>query len=368
MKERSEKKHLLFIGFLALSLLFACSSNDSEPVEPSSEAYIPTPKPLTVPSIFKRLLPPPYIPADNPQTEEGVALGRKLFFDPILSGDGTQACASCHKPKNAFTDDTRLSVGIDGIQGTRNSMPLYNMAWNTNQKLFWDGRANSIESQALEPVANPIEMHNTWENAVASLQSHSIYPELFNKAFGTSNITKELTAKAIAQFERTLISANAPFDKYLLGEGSLTPQEINGFEIFMDEERGDCFHCHGNENSPLWTDNIFHNNGLDAIITDKGLGNITGDPNDDGKFKSPSLRNLAYTAPYMHDGRFATLDEVINHYSEGLVYSPTIDPLMKAISVGGVHLTESDKADLKAFLLSLSDPSFINNPDFQDPN
>jgi cytochrome c peroxidase len=247
-------------------------------------------------------------------------------------------------------------------------MPLFNMAWNFNEKFFWDGRAISIEDQALGPVTNPVEMHNTWENAVASLQSSNSYPDLFYKAFGTRTITKELTTKAIAQFERTLISANSPFDSYLLGENSLTPQEINGFAIFMDESRGDCFHCHGNESNPLWTDNIFHNNGLDAIITDKGLGNVTGDPNDDGKFKSPSLRNLAFTAPYMHDGRFQTLEEVINHYSEGLVYSRTIDPLMKAVSRGGVHLSESDKADLKAFLLSLSDPSFLTNPDFQNPN
>lgn len=369
MKKRSGNTYLFLIAILALSVLVACSSSDPDPIElDPGEQYIPTPKPLIVPPIFERLLPPPNIPANNPQTVEGIALGRKLFYDPILSGNGTQACASCHEPSNSFTDDRRFSIGIDGIEGIRNSMPIYNLAWNTNSKLFWDGRAAGLEKQALEPVTNPVEMHNTWENAVTSLQNHTVYPELFNKAFGTENITKELTAKALAQFERTLISANSPFDKYLEGDNSLTPQEINGFAIFMDETRGDCFHCHGNEFSPLWTDNIFHNNGLDPLITDKGLGNVTGDPNDDGKFKSPSLRNLAYTAPYMHDGRFATLEEVINHYSEGLVYSTTIDPLMKAVSQGGVHLTESDKSDLKAFLLSLSDASFINNPDFQDPN
>jgi cytochrome c peroxidase len=367
MKERLQKISNLVIRVLTIGLLMGCSSNDTDPGEEQGEIHIPTPKPLAIPAIFQQLLPPPYIPANNAQTVEGVALGRKLFFDPILSGNGTQACASCHKPSNSFTDDTPLSIGIDGFEGNRNSMPLYNMAWNTNEKFFWDGRAIGLEIQALDPVANPIEMHNTWENAVGSLQNSGAYPELFRKAFGTTIITKELTAKAIAQFERTLISANSPFDKYLLNQGTLTPQELNGFNIFMDEARGDCFHCHGNENSPLWTDNIFHNNGLDAIITDKGLGNVTGDPNDDGKFKSPSLRNLAYTAPYMHDGRFETLDDVINHYSEGLVYSATIDPLMKAISAGGVHLTESDKKDLKAFLLSLSDPSFINNPNFQAP-
>ena len=134
--------------------------------------------------------------------------------------------------------------------------------------------------------------------------------------------------------------------------------------MFMDEERGDCFHCHGNPNNPLWTDNQFHNNGLDATFTDLGLGAVTGNPNDNGKFRSPTLRNLAYTAPYMHDGRFLTLDDVIEHYSSGLQNSSTIDPLMKKVEQGGVQLSEEDKNNLKAFLLSLSDPSFINNPAF----
>ncbi|MBT0606958.1 cytochrome-c peroxidase [Aequorivita echinoideorum] len=367
MQERLRGNIYYFVLAFAFAICSSCSSEDPGG-EVMEEGYVPTPKPLNVPAIFQQYLPQPNIPEDNPQTVEGVALGRKLFFDPMLSGDGTQSCATCHQPQNAFTDLQQFSEGIDGIVGFRNVMPIYNLAWNTNAKFFWDGRAGDLETQALEPVTNPIEMHNTWPNAVASLQSDAAYPELFEQAFGTETVTKELVAKAIAQFERTLISGNSPFDKYLLGEGTLTEQEINGFEIFMDEARGDCFHCHGNEFSPLWTDNIFHNNGLDEIITDKGLGNITGDPRDDGLFKSPSLRNLAYTAPYMHDGRFETLDEVINHYSEGLVYSPTIDPLMKAIAQGGVQLTESDKADLKAFLLSLSEPAFVNNPDFQNPN
>ena len=176
-----------------------------------------------------------------------------------------------------------------------------------------------------------------------------------------------MVSKAIAQFERTIISGNSKFDHYLLGETTLSPQELEGFNIFMDENRGDCFHCHGSENNPLWTDNKFHNNGLDANPTDLGLGAATGDPNDNAKFRSPSLRNLAFTAPYMHDGRFATLDEVIDHYSEGLQNSSTIDPLMKKVDQGGVQLTAIDKANLKAFLLSLSDFSFINNPQFAHP-
>jgi cytochrome c peroxidase len=355
------KKKVVYIIFC-----FFVVSCTNEPVD-TYVSHSPTPQPLNIPAIFQENIIAPIIPIDNPQTVEGIALGKKLFFDPILSADNTQACASCHKPQNAFTDPARFSIGIDGLAGNRNSMPLFNLAWNYDENFFWDGRVFSLEHQAIEPVLNPIEMHNTWEIVVSRLQNHDIYPQLFNEAFGNIPITKELATKAIAQFERTLISANSKFDRYSLGQATLTPQEQNGLNVFMDETRGDCFHCHGNPNNPLWTDNIFHNNGLDAVITDLGLGEISGDPADNGKFKSPSLRNLAFTAPYMHDGRFNTLDEVINHYSEGLQYSPTIDPLMKKVAEGGVHLTPQDKQDLKAFLLSLSDPSFINNPDFQNP-
>lgn len=341
------------------------SCNDSK-MDDDNYVNQPTPMPLDIPQIFSDNILDPVIPIDNQQTIEGIALGKKLFFDPILSGNNTQACANCHSSQNAFTDSARFSEGIDGILGNRNSMPLFNLAWNYDERFFWDGRVFSLEHQALEPVTNPVEMHNTWELVVDRLEQHSEYPQLFTDAFGNGPITKEKATKAIAQFERTLISANSKFDKFLLGEATLTLQEQNGFDVFMDEERGDCFHCHGNPNNPLWTDNAFHNNGLDATFTDLGLGNVTGDPGDNGKFRSPSLRNLAYSAPYMHDGRFLTLDDVINHYSEGLQPSPTIDPLMKKVNEGGVQLSDQDKADLKAFLLSLSDPSFINNPDFQN--
>ncbi len=358
-------KKIVVFCFVALSV-FSCSKSGEEN---TNEAYIPTPVSLEIPTIFQQFLPTPTIPANNPLTQEGIDLGRKLFYDPILSGDGTQSCAGCHIQTNSFTDPRQFSVGIDGSVGTRNSMPIFNVAWSSNQKLFWDGRAHSLEDQALDPVENPIEMNNTWSNAVASLQTTSFYPELFKNAFGTATITKELVVKAIAQFERTLISGDAPFDRYLMGDSNAVSQSvINGFNVFMDPERGDCFHCHGSDTNPLWTDNIFHNNGLDETFTDKGLGDITGDPLDFGKFKSPSLRNLAYTAPYMHDGRFETLDEVINHYSEGLVYSETIDPLMKFVAQGGSHLTPEEKTDLKAFLLSLSEDAFTTNPNFQNPN
>jgi len=353
-----------FYIFTFSVFLVSCSNSDND----SQVQYVPTPVSIEAPDLFGQLLPDPLIPTDNPMTEEGVLLGRSLFFDPILSGDGTQSCANCHGPQFSFSDMRRFSVGIDGSQGTRNSMPLYNLAWNFENDFFWDGRANSLEEQALDPVTSPFEMNNTWEAAVASLQQHPRYPELFAEAFGTDVINRDLVTKALAQFERTLISGNSKFDRHLLGIETLSESEQNGFNIFMDEDRGDCFHCHGSDNNPLWTDNRFHNNGLDEVFSDLGLGGETGDPRENGLFKSPSLRNLAFTAPYMHDGRFQTLEEVINHYSEGLVYSETIDPLMKKVAEGGVGLSEADKADLKAFLLSLSDPSFIDNPDFQRPN
>ncbi|MGG6230017.1 cytochrome-c peroxidase [Tenacibaculum sp. SDUM215027] len=346
--------------FSLLLFLISCSSKEEE-----ENVYTPVSANLEIPELFQQKLIAPIIPTNNPLTEEGITLGKKLFFDPILSKDNTQSCASCHDPKNAFTDDTRFSEGIDGKFGTRNSMPLFNLAWNFDERFMWDGKELSIERQAFSPVRNPIEMHSDWKNVAKKLQEHAEYSTLFQQAFGTSKIDSTLVTKALAQFERTLISGNSKFDQFLLGKVELTPEEQNGFNVFMEETRGDCFHCHGSDNNPLWTDNQFHNNGLDETFTDLGLGGVTGDPNDNGKFRSPSLRNLKFTAPYMHDGRFATLEEVINHYSEGLKNSSTIDPLMKKVNQGGVQLSNKDKADLKAFLLSLSDTNFVNNPDFQ---
>ena len=344
----------------SLLLFTSCEDSDDTAIQ-----YMATPAPLEVPTIFQDQILPPVIPEDNPQTAEGIALGKKLFFDRNLSADGSISCASCHAPQAAFSDNRQFSIGITGEEGFRNSMPLQNLVFNYDEKFNWDGSANSLESQMFEPVVNPIEMANTWANVESTLQDSNEYPQLFEEAFGTQIIDSTLVTKALAQFVRTLVTANSRFDQAQLGLIELTPQEQNGLNVFLDESRGDCFHCHGLPANPLWTDNAFHNNGLDEEFDDLGLGNITGDPRDFGLFRTPSLRNLKFTAPYMHDGRFATLDEVIDHYSEGLVFSPTIDPLMKAISEGGVQLSEEDKADLKAFLLSLSDDSFINNPDFR---
>jgi cytochrome c peroxidase len=355
-KGKMTKKYLLL---LSLIIFVNCTSKEEEDV------YVAIPYKLEIPALFASKLIAPLIPANNLLTEEGVALGKKLFFDTVLSGDETQSCASCHNPQKSFTDQQQFSDGIQGEFGTRNAMPLFNLAWNFNERFAWDGKEFSLEKQALEPVTNPIEMHANWKTVAEKLQQHFEYPDLFLRAFGTSKIDSTLVTKALAQFERTLISGDSKFDQFLRSETSLTLEEQNGFDVFMDESKGDCFHCHGSDNNPLWTDNKFHNNGLDATFKDLGLGKVTGDPNDNGKFKSPSIRNLVFTAPYMHDGRFATLEEVIDHYSEGLKRSSTLDPLMKKVNQGGVNLSIKDKADLKAFLLTLSDYNFTRNPAFQ---
>ncbi|WP_334056444.1 cytochrome-c peroxidase [Polaribacter sp. P097] len=346
--------YILFITFL-----MSCSSKEED-------IYVPVSYNLQIPELFADKLIAPVIPADNPLTEEGVALGKKLFFDRILSGNQTQSCSHCHKLQEAFSDSFQFSEGAEGDLGSRNSMPLFNLAWNFDERFAWDGKEFGLENQVIEPIVNPVEMHGDLKEITKRLNNHDRYPDLFQLAFGTSEISSDLVAKAVAQFMRTIISANSKFDNYLLGEATLTVEEQNGFNIFMSEEKGDCFHCHGSNNNPLWTDNQFHNNGLDETFTDLGLGAITGDPADNGKFKSPSLRNLTYTAPYMHDGRFSTLEEVINHYSEGLKFSETIDPLMKKVNQGGVGLSDAEKADLKAFLLTLTDQDFINNPAFKN--
>ncbi len=301
------------------------------------------------------------IPSDNALTEEGVLLGRTLFYDPILSGDSTLSCAGCHKPSTAFSDDRRFSIGIDGSIGNRQAMQIINAGWLS--KVFWDGRAKSLEDQALAPVENPIEMKAHWPMVVDRLKYSKKYRLLFHNAFGTADITKELAVKAIAQFERTMISYQSKFDRERLGKVFYSVEEQDGYDMFFTE-RGDCFHCHG---GILLTDNQFHNNGLDTIPADSGLEQVTHSEFDRGKFKTPTLRNISLTAPYMHDGRFRTLEEVINFYSEGLQPSKTIDPLMKAIRNGGKHFSDYEKKALLAFLKTLTDTSFVNNPAFQAP-
>ena len=325
-----------------LVVLLLCIGCDT--TEPISE---PTPYILDIPNAFPIMS----IPPGNPLTEEGVALGRKLFFDPILSIDSTVACANCHTPAASFSDPLAFSEGVSGVT-PRNSMPIINIGWMPT--LFWDGRAISAEDQALQPIENEIEMGETLDNVVIKLTRHPEYPTLFNEAFQTHVITPGHIAKAIAQYERTLISTNAKYDQFKAGNATLTEQEELGRTLFFNE-RGDCFHCHGTN---LFTDNRFHNNGLDAFPEDLGLATITGRPFDIGKFKTPTLRNVEYTAPYMHDGRFQTLEEVIDFYDSGTKPSETIDPLIGRRRQ--LNLTPEEKSALLAFMKTLSDPGFLN--------
>ncbi len=295
------------------------------------------------------------IPSDNPMTVEGIALGEKLFHDKILSGNEMQACASCHIQSAGFSDTNRLSTGIDGLMGDRNASAIINAGWNTSN--FWDGRAITLEDQAFEPVVNPIEMDNTWEIVESRLNSHSDYPFLFKQAFNINYIDSIHIVKAIAQFERTLISTNSKLDRYLNNEEQLTISELNGYAIF-NTEKGDCFHCHSTN---MFMDNLFHNNGLDIEpFIDIGRAKATSNPSDNGKFKTPTLRNVEMTAPYMHDGRFATLEEVVEHYDSGGKYSTTVDPLMKKLGVG-LQLSNQEKKDLVAYLKTLTDNEFIGS-------
>ena len=344
--------------FLIFGFVIISCSKDSENTDPPEGTFNPTPYDLIIPQGFPTMI----IPEDNPMTIEGVDLGRLLFYDPILSCDDSQSCADCHAPAFAFTDNGKqFSTGIDGEEGNRNSMAVINVGWMG--RTFWDGRANGVEGQALGPVPNPIEMNLSWPEAMDKLNADDNYPDLFFNAFGIRKIDSLMVVKAIAQFERTLISSNSKWDKYLRGEVQITQAEAKGFEIFFTE-KGDCFHCHS---TILFTDNLFHNNGLDTEFSDKGLFDVSQDPNDIGKFKSPTLRNIELTAPYMHDGRFATLEDVLEFYSHDVQFSPTIDPLMKKVEQGGIQLTDEEKENLIAFLKTLTDTTFVNNPDFADP-
>ena len=333
--------------------------------------YTPSPYIIDIPLHF----PDMEIPLDNPMTAEGIELGRYLFYEKKLSGNNSMNCAGCHKIENAFAENTQYSVGIDGFTGTRNSMPLFNMGWE--EFFTWDGSKNTLEEQILEPVPNPIEMHQDWKSATDKLSGDVIYRNRFFRAFGEQGIDSVKVAKAIAQFLRTIISSSSKYDvmyKFEYGISlttaetqllqSIEPEQWAGYDLFKSLNGADCFHCH---NGPLMRVKKFSNNGLDESFSDLGREIVTGSADDKGKFKVPTLRNIELTAPYMHDGRFNTLDEVIEHYSSGIHVSSTIDPLIEFANQGGVQLDAQEKFLLKKFLLTLTDTVFINNPNFKDP-
>jgi cytochrome c peroxidase len=300
----------------------------------------------------------------NPLTKEKIALGRKLFYDPILSKDNTISCSSCHLSHTAFTHiDHELSHGIKGRIGTRNSPALMNLAWQNS--FMWDGSINHLDMQSLAPITHPDEMGETIENVIVKLQKTGKYPILFKQAFGDSIITGANTLKSISQFMLTLVSAESKYDKVMSLQGTkqagdknvaFNPYELKGYDLFKTH----CAACH---KEPLFMSNSFENNGLepDKDLLDSGRIKLTKRKEDAFKFKVPTLRNIEVSYPYMHDGRFPNLQMVLFHYTEGVHQSETLSPLLK----NKMNLSEEDKRNLIAFLKTLTDEDFLHNPDFQ---
>ncbi|MCH2214900.1 MAG: cytochrome-c peroxidase [Flavobacteriales bacterium] len=320
------------------------------------------------------LPPPTAIQPDNLLTNQGVLLGKMLFFEPMLSKNSVQSCASCHDQATGFTDAARFSIGVDGLPGHRQAMSVFNMAWNGNE-FFWDGRANLLRNQALMPIIDPLEMNETIDNVIMKLSNSQKYKDQFVRAFGSDDITSEKIGLAMEQFMLSIVSGNSKYDRFKLGIEELTESELRGLELFETEYNpffpefsgADCQHCHG---GPNFENDQYMNNGLDTDeeITDLGREMVTGDPMDRAKFKVTTLRNIALTSPYMHDGRFSTLEEVIDHYNEGIKTSSTTDLALIATQSQGLLLTEQDKTDLINFLHTLTDESLATNQEYQNPH
>lgn len=363
---------LLFLGLVALlfSTMESCRK-EPPPVVPTSEivAYDPTPY-LLEPGE----LPPPQIAADNQLTVQGVKLGRMLFYEPLLSKDGSQSCSSCHLQSQAFSDTTTFSIGVDGLPGKRQAMAVFNMAWNNNE-FFWDGRAHLLRDQSLLPIQDPLEMDESLANVIGKLEASSNYRDQFKRTFDSEVITEEKISLALEQFMNSIVSNRSKYDRYLAGTANLTANEERGRELFFAEYNpgfpmisgADCAHCHSGKN---FENDRYMNNGLDddSQFTDHGREDATANQNDRAKFKVPSLRNVEVTPPYMHDGRFRTLEEVVDHYNSGMRMSATVDPaLIYPINNGGLQLSQQDKDDLVAFLKTLTDHQLLSNPKYSDP-
>jgi cytochrome c peroxidase len=333
---------------------------------------------FSAPFVFGRF----QVPADNPLTEESVELGRRLFYDPRLSANGAVSCSTCHVQHLAFTDGRAASVGVSGKPLAFNSMSLANLMWGP-QHFFWNGRATTLEEQALVPLQHPDEMGNDLERLVAELSADAGYRDMFESAYG--EVSVEAITRALASFVRTLISSNARYDRFLRGEIALNPEEERGRKLFMAHPdakvslRGaNCIDCHSQFVTGGFSARYdgFANNGLDDDEhLQPGLQTVTGNPAHRGLFKVPSLRNIELTAPYMHDGRFETLEDVLDHYDSGIQYSSTLSSLIVEADNSGaaaegrisLHLTPAEKAAVIAFLRTLTDEEFVSAERFSDP-
>lgn len=335
-------KHTAVILLVLITTLYACKDKDAATGK-KVEVFIPANFP-----------PMEYNLDNNPVTDAGFVLGRKLFYDPILSRDNTISCGSCHIQYSAFTQHGHaVSHGIDDLQGKRNSLPIQNLLWS--RTFFWDGGVHNLDLVPINPIENDVEMDETFGNVLQKLRDDPDYPPMFKAAFGSEEISSQTMLRAMSQFMGTLVSANSRYDKYVRNEGgTLTAQEQNGLQLF----RLKCASCHSTD---LFSDNGFHNNGLSTVFNDKGRYDVTLVNTDVGKFKTPSLRNVEKTQPYMHDGRFTTLQQVLNHYSTGVQQSATLDTLLQQNGTLGIPLTQGEKDDIIAFLKTLTDDEFIRN-------
>jgi cytochrome c peroxidase len=335
----------IYASIILLIGLNAC--NKQENPEPE------TPFGFQVPEHFPA---PHYTFGKNVLTKEGFELGRRLFFDPLLSRNNSISCGSCHAQVHAFADHgTALSFGVDNRIGPRNSMPMFNLAWHTS--FMWDGGINHIEMVPVAPITNPVEMDESLLNVLQKLREHPTYPALFEQAFGTKEINDQRLLWALAQYSAMLISANAKYDKVKQGKASFTMEEERGYQLF----RQFCNDCH---REPLFSDFSFRNNGLAPTSHELGRMLVTQREEDHNKFKVPSLRNLNFTHPFMHDGRFFTLHEVLDHYATGIHDAENVDPLVK----NGILLDEHQRSDLIRFLQTLNDFDFIGNPMIAEPH
>ena len=366
-------------------LIVACSKDETEipPDDPAKYLTLPaTPFNYANPSLPAYLSAPPIqgqinTPADNPITDQGATLGRVLFYDKTLSKNRTISCASCHKQENAFADLTALSKGFDGGSTGRNSMSLINAKYYPAGRFFWDQRAATLEQQVLMPIQDLVEMGITLDTLVKRVQAQPYYPTLFAKAFGSSTINSNTISKAFSQFVRSIVSYQSKYDqgRQTLPTGpppppnavfpNFTAAENRGKEIFLSPVGG-CAPCHGSE---TFTAPEAKNNGLDAAVTDRGFGTVTSNAADDGLFKVTSLRNVELTAPYMHDGRFTTLEQVIEHYNSGVKNHPNLSPQLKLPNGQPrlLNISVADKAALVAFLKTLTDRNVTTDVKYSNP-
>ena len=334
---------LIFSLSLVL-VLFSCKKDDE--IVPINDFG------FKKPSYFPE---PHYTFENNTLTKLRFELGRDLFYDTILSLDNSISCASCHSQTHGFSDhNVALSAGVNGTLGVRNSPSLANLAWYPS--FMWDGGVNSIETFSVAPITNPLEMHETIYQVIGKLNANTAYRSKFKLAYAVDSITDQKMLQALAQYMAMLISDDSKYDKYKKGTYTFTADENEGYTLFQSK----CASCH---TEPLFTDFSFRNNGLDASFTDIGRGLITQNTADNGKFKVPSLRNVQLTYPYMHDGRYFNLSQVLDHYANGVQSSSTLDPSLSA----GIPLTADEKLKIIAFLKTLTDYTFMANPIFSEP-